>query len=163
MLTSEKLVLLAFAVAGFSGCESVSDTTAAVKGHLAERAAPRVKTFAAEPRPTYEAVKSAATQMGYRFLRGGPSQGELSAISRVGQGDAIGSSRQISMKVQLHATLDGKGTDVSVWLSEIIEPDSSNRSGQATEAPLRDTPQYEALFSRVGQILGVQGTAEPRR
>jgi hypothetical protein len=158
-----KLIMVAIALAGFSGCESVSDTTAAVRGRLAERAAPRVKTFAAGPRPTYDAVKSAATQMGYKFVRGGPSQGELEAISRVGQGDAIGSSRQISIKVHLRATLDGKGTDVSVWLSEIIEPDSSNRSGQATEAPLRDTPQYEALFSRVGQILGGQGTVEPKR
>jgi hypothetical protein len=163
MRIAVRLALAMVALAGSAGCESVSDTTAAVRGHLAERAAPRVKTFAADPRATYEAVKSAAIQMGYKVTRGGAAQGELAAISRVGQGEVMGSSRQLSMKVHLHATLDGKGTDVSVWLSEIIEPDSSNRSGQATEAPLRDTPQYEALFSRVGQVLGVQGTVEPRR
>lgn len=49
---------------------------------------------------------------------------------------------------------DGAGTDVSVSLQEIIESDSSNRPGHATEAPLRDTPQYDVFFRRVGAALG---------
>ena len=44
------------------------------------------------------------------------------------------------------------------WLTEIIEADSSNRAGQATETPLRDTPQYDVFFRRVGQALA----AEPK-
>jgi hypothetical protein len=93
--------------------------------------------------------------MGYRFIRGGPAQGELEAISRVGSGETHGSARQLAMKVALEPTLDGKGTEVAIRLTEIIEADSSNRAGQATETPLRDTPQYDVFFRRVGRELGV--------
>jgi len=154
---------MAIALMVFAGCESMSDATSAVRGRLAEREAPKVKTFAVGPHPAYEAVRTAAAQMGYRFVRGGPAQGEFEAISRVAPGETHGSARQIAMKVRLHATLDGKGTDISVWLTEIIETDSSNRAGQATGSPLRDTPQYEVFFQRVSQGLGVPATDERTR
>jgi hypothetical protein len=99
--------------------------------------------------------------MGYRFVRGGPAQGELEAISRVGSGETLGSARQLSMKVALRATLDEKGTEVSVRLTEILEADSSNRAGQATETPLRDPPQYDVFFRRLGQALGIPPTDAP--
>lgn len=146
-----------------AGCESMSDATRAVRGRLAEREAPRMKSYAANPRTTYDAVRSAATQMGYRFVRGGPAQGEFEAISGIGQGETPGSSRQIALRARLRATLDGKETEVSVRLTEIIEADSSNRAGQATETPLRDTPQYEVFFQRVGQALGVPASTERTR
>lgn len=146
------LIVIAMALAG---CESVSDATSAVRERLAARDQPHVKTFPAAPRATYDAVRAAATAMGYRFVRGGPAQGVFEAISGLRSGETIGSARQIAMKVSLRPTLDGKGTDVSVWLREIIEADSSNRAGQATEAPLRDTPQYDVFFLRVGRVLGV--------
>jgi len=139
-----------------AGCESVSDATSAVRGRLAAREQPQVRPFAAAPRATYDAVRAAATDMGYRFVRGGPAQGEFEAISGLRSGETIGTARQISMKVALRPTLDGKGTDVSVWLKEIIEADSSNRAGQATETPLRDTPQYDVFFLRVERMLGVK-------
>ena len=140
---------------GVAGCESLSDATSGVRERMGARAAPQTKTFAAPPRAAYDAVRAAATAMGYRFVRGGPAQGEFEAISRVGSGETLGSSRQLAMKVALRATLDGKGTDVSIRLTEILEADSSNRAGQATETPLRDTPQHDVFFRRVGQELGV--------
>jgi hypothetical protein len=149
-------VLLVGVVMALAGCESVSDATSAVRERMAARDQPHVKTFAALPRATYDAVRVAATDMGYRFVRGGPAQGEFEAISGLRSGETIGSARQIAMKVTLRPTLDGKGTDVSVWLREIIEADSSNRAGQATEAPLRDTPQYDVFFLRLGRMLGVK-------
>lgn len=150
-----RLVLFLVAI-GLAGCESLSEATSGVRDRMAARSAPQTKTYTAEPRATYDAVRRAATDMGYRFVRGGPAQGELEAISRVGSGETLGSARQISMKVSLHATLDGKGTEVAVRLTEIIEADSSNRAGQATETPLRDTPQYDTFFRKVGQALGLQ-------
>ena len=130
-------VLMAFAsLVALPGCESLSDARDDLRAKLAERSAPHVKTFAAPPRATYEAVRSAAGQMGYRVLRGGPAQGELDAIAGVGQGEANRSSRQVSMKVRLHGTLDGGGTEVSIRLTEIIESESASRSVQTTEAPL---------------------------
>jgi len=59
------------------------------------------------------------------------------------------------MKVKLEHALEG-GTNVSVKITEIIEADSSNRAGQATQTPLRDTPQYEVFFRRVGEALAPQ-------
>jgi hypothetical protein len=123
---------------------------------MAARDQPHVKTFAAAPRATYDAVRAAATDMGYRFVRGGPAQGEFEAIGGVRSGETISSARQIAMKVTLQPTLDGMGTEVAVRLREIIEADSSNRAGQATEAPLRDTPQYDVFFLRVERVLGVK-------
>ena len=119
--------------------------------------------LAAQPRVTYEAVRTAAAEMGYRFVRGGPAQGEFEGITGVRSGETMGTARQISMKVALMATLDEKGTDVTVRLKEIIEADSSNRAGQATETPLRDTPQYDVFFRRVGAVLGVPPQEVPPR
>jgi hypothetical protein len=135
------------------GCESVSDATTAVRSRIAAREAPEVRTFQATSRATYDAVRTAATQMGYRFVRGGPAQGEFEAVSGVRAGETHGSARQLAMKVRLENSLEG-GTQVSIKITEIIEADSSNRAGQATETPLRDTPQYEVFFRRVGEALG---------
>ena len=135
-----------------AGCESVSDATTAVRERIAAREAPHTHTYSADPRATYEAVRTAATQMGYRFLRGGPAQGEFDAVSAVGAGEHSGTARQLALKVRLEKSLDG-GTNVSAKITEIIEADSSNRAGLATETPLRDTPQYEVLFRRVQEAL----------
>lgn len=145
-------LVLAAAVA-VSGCESISDATTAVRGRIAAREEVKSRSFAAPPRVVYEAVKTASVQMGYRFVRGGPAQGEFEAVSGVKAGETHGSARQIAMKVRLRPTLEGTGTDVAVSLTEIIEADSSNRAGQGTALALRDTPQYEVLFQRIGQVL----------
>ncbi|HUR56628.1 MAG TPA: hypothetical protein VM029_02890 [Opitutaceae bacterium] len=149
---NSKAVALAFAALLLAGCESISDATHSVRDKFT-REEPRTKTFSAQPRIVYEAVRSAAGQMGYHFVRGGPAQGEFDAVSAVGQGESHRSSRQVSMKARLQGTLDRAGTDVTVSFMEIIEADSTNRGGQATEQPLRDTPQYEVFFRRVEQAL----------
>ncbi|MGH7958885.1 MAG: hypothetical protein ACREH8_18010 [Opitutaceae bacterium] len=154
--------LIAVVIAcGLAACESLSDATTGVRDRMAARSAPQTRTYEAPQRQAYEAVRATAKEMGYRFIRGGPAQGELEAISRVGSGETLGSARQIAMKVALKPTLDGKGTDVAIRLTEIIEADSSNRAGQATETPLRNTPQYDVFFRRVGQVLGVAPIAGP--
>jgi hypothetical protein len=155
-MTRRRLAGLALAVGlvvGFSGCESLSDAAAGVRTRLAPRDEPRVQTFEAIPRLTYEAVRAAAAQMEYRFVRGGPAQGEFDAVSRIGAGEREGSSRQLSLKARLRATLDGKGTEITLRITEIIEPDTSNRAGLATETPLRDSPQFEVFFRRVKDAL----------
>lgn len=131
-----------------------------MRGRLAGRDEGRTKTFAAQPRATYDAVRAAAAAMGYRFVRGGPAQGAFEAISGVAPGETHGSARQVAMKATLRPSLDGQGTVVNVHLTEIIEADSSNRAGQATETPLRDTPQYEVFFTRVARGLGLDPAAK---
>ncbi len=131
----------------------MSDAAGAMRARLAARDEAKTRTYAVPPRVAYEALRTAATQMGYRFVRGGPAQGEFEAVTGVKPGESHGTARQIGMKVKLRATLDGTGTEVAVRLTEILEADSSNRAGQATEGALRDTPQYEVLFERIGQVL----------
>ena len=149
------LLLLALA-----GCETISDTATQVREKVTARDESRTRTFAAAPRVVYEAVRAATSQMGYRFVRGGPAQGEFDAINSIGPGETNRSARQLALKARLHATLDGQGTDVTVRFTEILEADSTNHAGLATETPLRDTPQYEVFFRRVQQALdtGVQAT-----
>lgn len=156
----KRLTRLALGLAllvGLSGCESVSDAAAGVRGRLAPRDEPRVSTVEAGPRLTYEAVRAAATQMGYRFVRGGPAQGEFDAVSSIAAGEREGSSRQLSLKARLRATLDGQGTEITLRITEIIEADTSKRAGLATETPLRDSPQYEVFFRRVKEALATVG------
>ena len=143
------LLSLGILVAGlFVGCETASG----IREKFVAREQPRTRGYAADPRTTYEAARRAAEQMGYRYIRGGPAQGELEAISGIGSNDTLRSARQISMNVRLAATLEG-GTEVSLMLKEIIEADSVQRAGQATSTTLRDTPQYEVFFRNVQQAL----------
>lgn len=135
-----------------AGCGAVSDATSGVREKFAERNAPQVRAFAAPQREVYEAVRTAAGQLGYRLVRGGAAQGEYEGISSVRPGEIAGSARQRSLKVKLTRALDG-GTDVAVRVTEIIEADSSNRAGQATEAPLRDPTYFDVFFRQVERAL----------
>lgn len=140
-----------------AGCESLSEATGSLREKIAARDDGRTKAYPAPARAVYEAVRTVATQMGYRVLRGGAAQGELDAVSEVGQGETARSARQVAMKVRLRASEMAGGTEVNVRFTEILEADASNRRGLATESPLRDTPQYEIFLRRVGELLGTPG------
>jgi len=89
--------------------------------------------------------------MGYRYLRGGPAQGELEAVSGLLTGDAH-ITRQIALTARFEPAPAG-GTEVQLWLKEISEPTTSKATGQASERPLRDTPLYEVFFRTVQERL----------
>jgi hypothetical protein len=140
------------AAAFLAGCDSgVGDS---VRSALGPREAPRTRVFQADQKAVYEAALAAAKEMGYRFVRGGPAEGELDALSGISSGDDAdaGSSRQVSMKVRLSQTPEG-GTTAEVAFGEIIEADSKNQPGMATETPLRDTALYEVFFRNVQEAL----------
>ena len=148
--------LTALLTFGFlAGCASLSDATGHVREKIAAREQPRIQVYAAAPRAAYEAARVAVEQMDFRFLRGGPAQGELDAISGLSTGDSRRSTRQISLKLRLHATLDG-GTEASVLLEEINEADSTSHAGFATATPLRDTPLYDTFFRSLQRALEAQ-------
>lgn len=150
------LVVAALAsVSLFSGCDSISNAADSVREKLAARDEPRTSDYAAPPRATYEAVRTVVDQMGFRILRGGAAQGQLDAISDVSAGDVPNSAHQISMKVRLHGTDDG-GTEVTVVMKEIIEADSTNHAGTATETPLRDTPLYDTFLRNLQRAIDAQ-------
>ena len=137
-----------------AGCEGLPEAASSVRERLSRREETRERAYAAAPRATYDALKAAAAQMGYRQTRGGAAQGEFEAVSAVAPGDRHGTARQIMMKARLGNGPEGRGTLLSVGLSEVIEEDSSNRPGLATRTALRDTPQYDVLFGKVAELLG---------
>jgi hypothetical protein len=142
--------LAACCAALLAGCDSgVEDT---VRSALAPREAPRTRVFPGDAKAVYEAARAAADSMGYRYVRGGPAQGALQELSGISSGDSTGSSRQISMRVRLVPDVEGS-TSVSVSFGEIIEADSTNQQGIATETPMRDTPLYEVFFGKVQALL----------
>ncbi len=157
-LTSLFVVALSLLLAG---CDSLSDATSSVRDRFTGGNEPRTKNYSAPSRVVFEAVKQAASRMGYRMTHGGPAQGQFQGVSGVDAGPSAGSARQVGIFVRLHATLDGTGTDVSVRFTEILESDSSNRMGMATETTMRDTPLYEVFFRTVQQALDTRPTAQP--
>jgi hypothetical protein len=138
-----------------SGCESgFSDDVHSVLG---PREAPKSRVFQADQKATYAAVKAAADSMGYRFVHGGPAEGELEALSGITDGDEPRTSHQVSMKVHLSPNGDA-GTVVEVSLTEIIEDQAPGEPAMATQTPLRDTPLYEVFFRDVQSALAVPAT-----
>lgn len=135
-----------------AGCESGIEDT--VRSALGPREAPRTRVFQADQKAAYNAARAAADEMGYRYVRGGPAEGELYELSGISTGDEVGSSsRQIAMRVRLSQEGDA-GTEVSVAFNEIIEADSKGGpSGMATETPLRDTALYEVFFRNLDRAL----------
>lgn len=142
-----------------TGCESLSSAASSVREKIAERDEPRVRDYVAPTRATYEAVRTTAEALGFRFLRGGPAQGQFDAISGVGLGDVPNSARQISMKVRLRATAEG-GTELTVVMKEVIESDSRGHAGVATETPLRDTPLYDSFLRGVERAIAAKNSPE---
>jgi len=149
------------AAVALSGCDSLSDASQAVREKFAPEPAVRTKVISSPQRVVYEAVKTAANSMGYRQTRGGPAQGEFEAVGGVGEGESVGSARQVRLIVHLHATLDGDQTTVSVRFTEILEDNANSRMGMATETTMKDTPLYEVFFRNVQQALASRGTAQP--
>jgi hypothetical protein len=133
-----------------AGCEDVSDS---VSSGLPLGVPTQVRIFPGDPRATFAAARGALNQLDFRFVSGGPAQGELHAISEVAPGDNPGSSHQYTLRAQFHGTLDGTGTEVSVQMTEIVEDDSEHHQGEGTEVGLRDTALYDSFFNLLQQQL----------
>jgi hypothetical protein len=149
-----KISLTGFLLASallLAGC-SVADS---VRDRVAADHAPHARVFAAEPRAAYAAAHAALDPMGFRLTHGGPAEGQMEALSSVMAGEAGEKARQVSLRAEFHAA-DG-GTEVQVWLKEIIEDDSA-RLGMATTTTMRDTPLYEVFFHAIQANL----TTPPR-
>ena len=110
------------------------------------------RTFHSDPRSVYEAALVALAQMDFRVTGGGPAQGRIEAVSGLAKGDNLRGSRQISISIRINAL--GDDSEVAAELKEIIEEDSNDRPGFATETKLRDTPYYSVFFDGVAQALG---------
>ena len=136
-------------VLAVAGCEST--------GGLGERfrpAEPELQSFEQPPEEVFSAARKALELMGFKVTRASESSGRIDAVNAVRADAALRSSSQISVKVMFEATLDG-GTDMRVWMTEVVEDSFTGAGGYGTRTPLRASPLYEVLFRETGKALGL--------
>ncbi len=136
-------LLLAVALLGTSGCESVSN-------RMKERFAtvePQMRIYAVTPATVREAAVAAFRQLDWRITRN--RSVAIEAASRINTSAAFGDSRQILAELNLRETQPGQ-TEVSLLLTGQSEGDSvSSRSQQ----PLKENAFYDIYFATLQQIL----------
>ncbi|MDE3083625.1 MAG: hypothetical protein KGJ37_00205 [Verrucomicrobiota bacterium] len=137
-----------------TGCESMSKR---VHDRFAGPT-PKSRNFAADERATFAAARAALDDMGYRFMRGGPAQRELEALSGLQSGGdvAMNSMRQFQLTAKF-SSAGGEGTRVDVVVRELFESDSERQPGLATSTPLRDSALYEQFFHGIERHLSRTG------
>ena len=148
-----RLLQLLLALLGMTvvGCRPLAEAVERTRDRLDPASKGRIQTFPAAARVVHEAARVAAMEMGYRIERSGAAQGLLDAVGRIESGAVSRRSRQLYLRVRLRPVAEG--TEVNVRITEVIEDDSTGRPGQATEAALRDTPQYQSFFRRIEELL----------
>ena len=133
-----------------AGCDSVSEQIRAP--FVAPQ--PKSHVFAADERTTYAAARAALDEMGYGYVRGGPAQGVIEALSSVetgGEGSMNG-ARQLQIEAHFSSAADG-GTQVDVVMHELVQSDLNQNPGMGTSKWLRDSPVYEEFFNAIGRHL----------
>lgn len=105
----------------------------------------------ADQRKTYEAARAALKAMDFRFERGGPAQGRITAIGGVSTTNDLRSARQLSVEVRL--TQVQEGTEVAALFSNIQEDDFDKHPGMGTSMPVRESGIYDAFFQHIHDAL----------
>ena len=132
-----------------SGCDSVSEQIRAP--FVAPQ--PKSRVFAADERATYAAARAALDEMGFGYVRGGPAQGVIEALSSVQTGEgSMNGGRQLQLEAHFSPTADG-GTQVDVVMHELVQSDLNQHPGMGTSTLLRDSPVYEEFFAAIGRRL----------
>ena len=146
-----------FVSLALAGCESLSDFRDTVAQKWAARQPPHVQIFAADARATYAAARQALGPLHFQFERGGAAQGELEALSGIGApNDPVQGARQVELTVHLAPATGTEGTEVQVWLREIVEEDVKGGS-RTSRTPVRTDALYQAFFREVQQALASPG------
>lgn len=133
-----------------SGCDSVSEQLSAP--FVAPQ--PKSRVFAADERATYAAARAALDEMSFGFVRGGPAQGVIEALSSVQTGgeSSMNGGRQLQLEAHFSSAADG-GTQVDVVMHELVQSDLNQHPGMGTSTLLRDSPVYEEFFAAIGRRL----------
>lgn len=140
----------------WAGCESLHSVRESVRERIVG-VPPHVRVVQGDEKQVYTAARLAMTNLGYEMTRGGPAQGELEGLSRIGGGDDFRSARQREITINLQPGADGN-IEVRVWLKEIVESDFNRTSNPATETPLRDEAAFDTFFDTLQvQLQGLAG------
>ncbi len=146
--TKPRLLVLVVAIAALlAGCESIHSMRDSVRERIVG-VPPHVRVVQGDAKQVFAAARLAMARLGYEMGRGGPAQGKLEGLTRVGTGDDFHSSRQREITINL---LPGESgfIEVRVWLQEIVETDFGRASNPATEMPVRDNAAYDAFFDEL--------------
>jgi hypothetical protein len=153
--TKSRLFVLVLAIATvLAGCKSIHSMRESVRERIVG-VPPHVRVVQGDEKQVFAAARLAMAKLGYEMVRGGPAQGKLEGLTRVGTGDDFHSSRQREITINL---LPGESgfIEVRVWLQEIVENDFGRASNPATEMPVRDSAAYDAFFEGL-QLQAVGG------
>lgn len=131
------------------GCESSNGF-----GERFRSAEPKWRNFERTPDLVMAAARQALVTMGFKITRARETSGWIEAVNAVRTDAALRGASQISVKVSLEANLDG-GTEMRVWMNEIVEDSFTGAGGYGTRTPLRASPLYEVLFRETGKGLGL--------
>jgi hypothetical protein len=145
------LLLLAAIGGVLAGCASIHSVPGTVRERIVG-VPPHVRMVQGDEKQVYTAARQAMAKFGYEMVRGGPAQGEIEGLSRVGAGDDFRSARQRAITIKLQPGTAGY-IEVRVWLKEILESDFNRAMNPATEAPLRDPAAFEAFFEALERQL----------
>ena len=138
------------------GCASIESVRSTMRDRIAG-VPPKIRNVEGDPRMVYEAARLTMEKLGYQQVSGGPAQGRLEGLSRIGGGDDFRSSRQRSISIHL-LPREGGNVEVQVLLQEIIEDNFNKLANPATETPLRDSAGYDAFFEELErQLQGRKG------
>ena len=156
-ITKPRLFVLVVAISAIlAGCESIHSMRESVRERIVG-VPPHVRVVQGDEKQVFAAARLAMAKLGYQMVRGGPAQGELEGLTRVGAGEDFHSSRQREITINL---LPGEaGTiEVRVWLKEIQENDYGRVSNPASEMPVRNAAAYDAFFEELQrQVQGLAG------
>ncbi len=146
-----RVISIVLGLAALTGCSSFESVS--MPSSVRERFSPTYQTriVNADQRTTYEAAKAALKRMDFRFERGGPAQGKLSAIGGLTVSGDMRGARQLSLEVKLTAA--SGGTEVAALFSEITEDDFSKHPGMGITSPVRQTGIYDVFFQHVESAL----------
>ena len=129
----------------------------AIQPWLRERFKPApavAHVLAAAPDDVFTAARDFLPAMGFKVTRSRPRTGIIEGVSRVQVGADMRGARQATVKIVLTPTLDG-GTELQVWMTEVIEDNYDKSPGLGTQTPLRDPSLYKALVHGISRQLGL--------
>lgn len=134
---------------GLAGCEST--------GGLGERlrlVEPARRSFESPVAPVFTSARQALQRMGFKITRASASSGRIDAVNAVRADAALRGSSQIDVKIVIESNL-ADGSEMQVWMTEVVEDRFTQAGGLGTRTPLRASPLYQVLFRETAKGLGI--------
>ena len=111
---------------------------------------PKTQEFDASVERVYSAAQSAFKRLDFKI--GWKSMGSIDAASAIHQSQALGNSKQLTVKMRFRESSPGK-TEVELWLTEEVAGDQY----ASYRKPLPESDFYAMYFATLQQFLDDDG------